>query len=545
MFAASRFSCQSLGRLSRGFNTYSHSSPSRQLQQTLTHLKLEIASEQQVGQQPMPTRSAIDGRSLGITFYEESKISFLDKKARALVASQQLSRIPWQTISQFHMGLRSTIEKEVPVLAFVPTLEVGKSLHESEVEWKESMYALELAASIPNVMTGQTYPAKGLYSNESRLYPLSMSAQIGPVNFPVSILVKHLAMSMGVGCPMLVNPSELGNVSATVLKMIYDREIKAFNAGRPYSEHIPEDSFQLVYGGAKVEKQLADSQDIPVIVATGSTGMVQDVARRAGVRRTVLEGAGNNPVIVTPSAIQTPESLRKIAEETAFSGWGMSGQRCTSLRVIAIQEPFFTQFVDEHRRIQQSYVDSKVGDPRDSKTEVGPLFTGQALTIMQSKLKEAKASGAEVFGGDVLTPKDYEEGAYVAPGGIVHSNGVFPHLFESEVFAPLIHYVPIKSLSEGLGIVSQIPAGLACSLYTNQRDEEALFLKTVGPKYGVIKIDEPPTRTPVGGAGFKGGGGNVVSADGRVAGAAGVLSAHNFVNEPNIYKGYRYFNLRG
>src|SRR4029078_11502798 len=88
-------------------------------------------------------------------------------------------------------------------------------------------------------------------------------------------------------------------------------------------------------GGADVGAALVAHAGVPLISATGSTRMGQQVAGvvAARVGRSILQLAGNNAAIVAPSA-----DIELVVRGMTFAAAGTAGQRCTSLRRATVHE---------------------------------------------------------------------------------------------------------------------------------------------------------------------------------------------------------------
>src|SRR5213075_3015107 len=123
----------------------------------------------------------------------------------------------------------------------------------------------------------------------------------------------------------------------------------------------------VVHGDRTVAEQLVDDDRIRLVSATGSTAMGRAVGPRVAQRfgRSLLELGGNNAMIVAPTA-----DLDLAARAVVFAAAGTAGQRCTTLRRLIAHESIR---MDLLARLERAYATIPVGDPRDSKTLVGPL----------------------------------------------------------------------------------------------------------------------------------------------------------------------------
>src|SRR5699024_2630080 len=149
---------------------------------------------------------------------------------------------------------------------------------------------------------------------------------------------------------------------------------------------------QVPIGDAKAGQARAESPDLPLVRATGSTGMGRDVGQRVAARfgRSILELGGNNAMSLTPSA-----DLDMAVRAIVFSAAGTAGQRCTTLRRLIVHESIREHVVE---RVKRAYADLSVGDPL-SGALVGPLIDRQAWEQMAELLSELSAGGARITGG--------------------------------------------------------------------------------------------------------------------------------------------------
>src|SRR5207253_5875515 len=120
----------------------------------------------------------------------------------------------------------------------------------------------------------------------------------------------------------------------------------------------PEGLSEVLIGAREIGEILVDDPRVPVVSATGSTGMGRHVGPRLAARfaRAILELGGNNAAIVCPSA-----DLDLALRAVAFAAMGTAGQRCTTLRRLFIADAVYQPFLT---RLAQVYASVQVGDPR-------------------------------------------------------------------------------------------------------------------------------------------------------------------------------------
>jgi succinate-semialdehyde dehydrogenase/glutarate-semialdehyde dehydrogenase len=103
----------------------------------------------------------------------------------------------------------------------------------------------------------------------------------------------------------------------------------------------------------------------------------------------------------------------------------------------------------------------KVGDPRGTGTEVGPLISEAEAKRVESWVTEAVAAGAEAITGGS------RDGAVVMPA-LMKNVGPATKLGCQEVFGPVLTLRSYKTLDEAVEIVNATPFGLAAGIFTNR-----------------------------------------------------------------------------
>jgi aldehyde dehydrogenase (NAD+) len=247
----------------------------------------------------------------------------------------------------------------------------------------------------------------------------------------------------------------------------------------------------LVIGGAAVGAALVENKLVPIVSATGSTAMGRAVAPVLAARfaRGILELGGNNAAIVSASA-DLDLALRAIA----FAAMGTAGQRCTTLRRLIVHESVHDKLVS---RLKRAYGSVVIGDPRDTKTLVGPLINGEAFKHMQKALAEAKKAGGTITGGERVTIGG-GDAYYVRPALAEMPRQA--KVVERETFAPILYIMKYSELDEAITLHNAVPQGLASSIFTNDLREAEFFTSARGSDCGIVNVNIGPSGAEIGGA---------------------------------------------
>jgi len=248
----------------------------------------------------------------------------------------------------------------------------------------------------------------------------------------------------------------------------------------------------VLIGGRAAGEALVQDHRVPVVSATGSTAMGRQVGPKVAERfgRSILELGGNNAAIVCPSA-----DLDLTLRAVAFSAMGTAGQRCTSLRRLFVHESVADKLLP---RLRNVYKEVQVGDPRESRTLIGPLRDKGAFEAMQRALAEAAGAGAKVTGGERVTEGLAAEGYYARPALV--EIGAQADVVKRETFAPILYVMTYARLEEAIRLHNDVPQGLSSSIFTTDLREAELFTSSLGSDCGIANVNIGPSGAEIGGA---------------------------------------------
>jgi aldehyde dehydrogenase (NAD+) len=308
---------------------------------------------------------------------------------------------------------------------------------------------------------------------------------LGPVgiisafNFPVAVWAWNASLALVCGNPVLWKPSEKTLLSAFAAEGLLQQVISGFAPA-------PSGLSTLVAGGPELGEALAADSRLPLISATGSTAMGRAVGITLAARfgRSLLELGGNAATIVAPSA-----DLDLAVRAIAFGATGTSGQRCTSLRRLIVHDAVYDQLLS---RLKGAYASLTVGDPRDSKTLIGPLIDVKAVQSMRDALAEARVSGGTVWGGEQLGNH------YVTPAIVEMPRQA--EIVRRETFAPILFVLRYRDFHDAMNLLRDVPQGLSSSILTTDLREAEAFLSANGSDCGIANINMGTSGAEIGGA---------------------------------------------
>ncbi|MDE2220714.1 MAG: aldehyde dehydrogenase family protein [Gammaproteobacteria bacterium] len=378
------------------------------------------------------------------------------------------------------------VRRDKQALGRLISLESGKILSEGLGEVQEVIDICDFAVGLSRQLYGLTIASErpGHHLLE-RWHPLGPVGVITAFNFPMAVWAWNAALALVCGNTVIWKPSEKTPLCALALHRIMSEVIGDFAAAHPAIS-------QLVIGRREAGEQLADSEAIPLVSATGSTAMGRALGPRVAARfgRTLLELGGNNAAIVTPSA-DLALSLRAIV----FAAAGTAGQRCTTLRRLIVHRSLATQLKG---MLRKAYASLAVGSPLERDTLVGPLIDAAAFVRMQAALAAARQAGATVVGGDRIVPPGLDGGYYVRPA-LVESDSQFEAMRE-ETFAPILYILPYDNFEEAMALQNGVRQGLSSAIFTTDMREAETFLSATGSDCGIANVNTGPSGAEIGGA---------------------------------------------
>jgi RHH-type proline utilization regulon transcriptional repressor/proline dehydrogenase/delta 1-pyrroline-5-carboxylate dehydrogenase len=197
---------------------------------------------------------------------------------------------------------------------------------------------------------------------------------------------------------------------------------------------VPGNVLHLLPGdGARIGKAAMADKRLAGVAFTGSTETAAIINRTLAARDgplppLIAETGGQNAMIVDSTAL--PE---QVARDVLTSAFDSAGQRCSSLRVLFLQDDVADKMLDQ---ILGAMDELKIGDPFDLTTDIGPIIDEEARANLQAHATRM-AKEATLLRKLKLDPS--------------LASGVFfpPHVFaiESmsaltrEVFGPILHVV--------------------------------------------------------------------------------------------------------
>jgi aldehyde dehydrogenase (NAD+) len=434
---------------------------------------------------PLRARSPIDGATLA-TIRSAEATDVEAAIGAAADAFKEWRMVPPPVRGELVRRIGLAVRERKADLARLVSLEVGKITQEALGEVQEWIDMSDFAVGVSRQLHGRTIASeRPRHRLMEQWHPLGPVGVITAFNFPVAVWSWNAMLALVCGDPVVWKPSE----KSVLCALACHRLAAEVMAGMP---GVPPAVLNLVAGGTEVGTALAASPQLPLISATGSIRMGEQVAVTVAGRlgRTLLELSGNNGMIVTASA-----DLELAVRAIVFAAAGTCGQRCTTLRRLIVQRAIADEL---WKRLTAAYDRLPIGDPRRQGVLVGPLIDEEAGAAMEQALAIARQQGGTVHGGGRVTGGVPAGGVYVRPA-LVRIGAAAP-IVREETFAPILYVIDYDGLEEAIDLHNAVPQGLSSAIFTGDVREAEIFLSPAGSDCGLANVNAGTSGSEIGGA---------------------------------------------
>ncbi|MDT7673077.1 MAG: hypothetical protein QOD82_979, partial [Pseudonocardiales bacterium] len=300
-----------------------------------------------------------------------------------------------------------------------------------------------------------------------RRFPRGPVLGIAPFNFPLNLVAHKVAPAIAVGAPIVLKPAPGTPLTALALGEILS------------GTDLPAGAWSVLPVPNSAAPGLVADPRLPIVSFTGSVPVGWSIKDSVPRKHVALELGGNAAVLVTPDWTDLDYAAQRIATFAMYQ----AGQSCISVQRVYIH----TTHWDELRSKIVAEVRKLVtGDPRDPRTDVGPMINLAAAERVEAWVAAAVAAGATLATGGgrseatveptVLT--DVPEDAAV---------------MAEEVFGPVLSLNRVDSVQEGFDRMNSSKFGLQAGVFTTNLHTafEASSKLAVG---GVLIGDVPSFR---------------------------------------------------
>lgn len=374
--------------------------------------------------------------------------------ALALASDTFKKRDGWLSTQQRAGILEETaklMQGEFDSLVHLAASEGGKPFVDSVVEINRAIAGVKMCAEHILSDAGEVVPLIEPQVNISRMAftqkePIGVVVAVSAFNHPLNLIVHQVGAAVAAGCPVIVKPADDTPLSCLRFVQLLHQ------AGLPKQWAQVALPKTLDLSTALV----ADSRvGFFSFIGSARVGWMLRSKLAAGTR-CALEHGGVAPVIVDKTA-----NIEKVIPSLLKGGFYHAGQVCVSVQRVFVHE----SLVDE---VCQRLVDGanalKVGDPLDDTVEVGPLIRVAEIERVDSWVKSALSSGAELLcGGEPLANNCY------APT-VLKNASADTEVSQNEIFGPVISVYSYTDVNEAIKQANSLDVAFQASVFAQDVD---------------------------------------------------------------------------
>jgi aldehyde dehydrogenase (NAD+) len=298
---------------------------------------------------------------------------------------------------------------------------------------------------------------------------------ITPFNHPLNQVIHKVAPAIATNNRVVLKPSEKTPLTAYALADIL------------YEAGLPPEMLSVVTGDpAEIADELLTSPNVDLVTFTGGIAIGKYIAATAVYKRQILELGGNDPLIVLEDA-----DLEEAASLAAAGSYKNSGQRCTAIKRMLVQQSVADRFVE---LLVEKTRAVKYGDPFDPDMDMGTVIDAPSAQRFEVVVNQAIAGGARLLHGNL------RRGALYSPTVL---DRVSPDMtvVRDETFGPVSPVIRFATVEEAIRIANGTSYGLSSALCTNRLDMITRFIQELN--VGSVNVREVPgyrlEMTPFGG----------------------------------------------
>ena len=317
--------------------------------------------------------------------------------------------------------------------------------------------------------------------------PVGVCALITPWNWPMNQVTLKVIPAIGVGCTMVLKPSEIAPLSGSLF------------ADMVHEAGFPPGVFNMVHGdGLGVGTQLSGHADVDMVSFTGSTRAGVAITKNAAdsVKRVALELGGKGANLVFADAGENA------IDWSVWRCFNNTGQSCNAPTRMLVERSIYDETVEKARIAAENI---GVGAPTEEGNHIGPVVSETQWNKIQGLIAKGEEEGARLVAGGQGRPDGFDKGYYVKPTVFVD---VDPDMTISreEIFGPVLAITPFDTEEEAIALANDTPYGLTNYVQTTDPDKARRVARQL--RSGMVEMNGKPrgAGAPFGGYGQSGNG---------------------------------------
>lgn len=297
------------------------------------------------------------------------------------------------------------------------------------------------------------------FPSRSKIYndPLGVVLIIAPWNYPVQLLMIPLAGAIAAGNCVVLKPSELAPVTASVIEKIISATF-----GDNYVKVIQGD-------GAIVVPQMMNAFRFDHVFYTGGVAVGKIIYQLAAkdLVPVTLELGGKSPAVVEADA-----DITSSAKRIVLGKFINAGQTCIAPDYVLVHESVKAELVEKLKSLIEKFYTADASD----NYNYGKIINERRFDKLISYLSQ----------GNILAGGQYRRSKlFIAPTIIENVSHDSP-LMTEEIFGPILPVHSFSNTDEAMKIVQRNAHPLAFYLFTSDKKKEQEWINKIAFGGGCI-----------------------------------------------------------
>ncbi len=345
-------------------------------------------------------------------------------------------------------AIADQLRKNAETLGKIETIDTGKLFRETKTQANYIAEYYDYFAGLADKVEGTVLPIdKPNMQVITTREPIGVIAAIIPWNSQMLLTAVKLAPALAMGNTVVIKSSELAPATMFEFAKLVEKT------------EIPKGVVNVITGfGDPCGKALTSHKYVERIAFTGGPETAKHIIRNSAenLSQVSLELGGKSPVAVFEDADQ----------ENALNGitagiFGASGQSCIAGSRLYLQKNIYKNFLD---KLISRANKIKLGNPMDSKTQMGPLSSLKQLEIIEKNIKLTVDQGGKIKCGGKR--HSLSNKGYYFPATIIECDNHNLPAAENELFGPVLTVMKFDTEKEVINKMNDNKYGLSSGIYT-------------------------------------------------------------------------------
>ena len=352
------------------------------------------------------------------------------------------------------------IKKNINELAKLATKEGGKPLQDSIIEINRGSEGVDTAIEVLKSDAGSVIPMNINEASSNRVAftqkePIGLVLAISAFNHPFNLIIHQIIPAIASGCVVIVKPAEDTPLSCIkIVEMLLE-------SGLPKNRCF----FCMPENLELAERLVSDKRiDFFSFIGSAKIGWMLRSKLSPGTR-CALEHGGMAPTFLTEST-----NLDVASKLLVKGGFYHAGQVCVSVQRVFVHKKIFNDFLN---KFEKKLKPLKIGNPLDSKTEIGPLIRPSEVNRVKEWVDESISRGTSVLcGGNKISETCYDKTILINPK-------FSDKVSRMEIFGPVVNVYSYDDFDKAIEIANDTNVSFQASIFSNDIDQTMNFYKKI------------------------------------------------------------------